>query len=98
MAGILGMTLGRAPKQPTKVVDKASEPAVVEPIDVSIPYEATFEQAYDAFRGEVEYNQAQYEAFKKTYAAMVVAQVTAKKNIRDFKRLEQDLVGLKKVE
>jgi hypothetical protein len=63
-------------------------------VDVSVPYDATFRQAYDAFRGNAEFNADQYEKFKVTYSAMMVAQVTAKKYLREYQRLEQELSTL----
>ena len=93
--GIAAMT-GKGGATATKVVKEVEPEPEPEPIDVSIPYDATFQMAYNTYRGDAAYDDAEYEAFKTIYEKMVVAQVTAKRYTRDFKGYEKELMALKK--
>lgn len=66
------------------------EPEPVEPVDLSIPYDAAARLAYDEWRVTHEreaYDEAEYQKFKVLYEEKTVADVIAKKKTRELEAL-----------
>jgi hypothetical protein len=88
-ASVLGV--GGVATAASKAANKSSNsasvaaPAKVEKIDVSIPYDAAARFAYDQFRADGK--EAEFEAFKKKYEQLAVAQATLKKCEREMAEL-----------
>ena len=86
-AGYAATTMGDKAPSETKAEPEAAAP---EPIDVSIPYNAASLLAYDAWRIEGDrgdFDQASYDKFEAIYITKTVAEVTAKKAIRELAAL-----------
>mmetsp|Transcript_40531 Transcript_40531/g.61452 ORF Transcript_40531/g.61452 Transcript_40531/m.61452 type:complete len:177 (-) Transcript_40531:435-965(-) len=85
-AAVAGAAALFIPKGEKKEATKAVSAPEPEPIDVSIPYDATAMLAYENWRKENEkgaFNAATFESFSKIYYDMSVETVTAKKLKRE---------------